>query len=90
MHVGRQLEITRALHNILEKSFPEEYEARKQETLNASSTPRDAVAPPLPLFVMSCIMPGMGQALIALGAIRALHGGPVVTFEKMTVVVHPA
>ena len=61
LHVGRQLEVTRALHNVLERSFPEEYEARRQETLEAMETPRDQTASfPVPLFVMQCIMPGTG------------------------------
>ncbi len=59
LHVGRQLEVTRALHNVLERSFPEEYEARRRETLEALEPPRDHTAPfPIPLFVMQCIMPG--------------------------------
>ena len=59
LHVGRQLEVTRALHNVLERSFPEEYEARRRETVDAPDPPRDHTASfPVPLFVMQCIMPG--------------------------------
>lgn len=59
LHVGRQLEVTRALHNVLERSFPEEYEARRLETLESLEPPRDHTASfPIPLFVMQCIMPG--------------------------------
>lgn len=67
LHVGRQLEVTRALHNVLERSFPEEYEARRRETLEALEPPRDHTASfPVPLFVMQCIMPGahLGSRLV--------------------------
>jgi hypothetical protein len=63
LHVGRQLEITRALHAILEKSFPEEYLARRQETLEEAAED-DASSLTVPLFVMQCIMPGAQSLLL--------------------------
>lgn len=60
VHVGRQLPITVTLANLLEKSFPDEYEARRQETRSAAAggSGEDVGEAPLPLFVMSCMMPG--------------------------------
>ena len=66
LHIGRELPVTVTLKNILEKSFPIEYAERRAEE-NAASTgrgPGECVAePPVPLFVMSCLMPGeqLGQ-----------------------------
>ena len=56
LHVGRELPVTRTLKNILEKSFPEEYEERRQEA--ALLCPSADGEAPLPIFVMSCVMPG--------------------------------
>lgn len=59
LHVGRQLPITITLQNIIEKSFPEEYALRQAEALVLEEQ-HQAGGPetPLPLFVMSCMMPG--------------------------------
>lgn len=70
--MGRQLEITRALHAILEKSFPEEYAARRQETLEEAAED-DASSLTVPLFVMQCIMPGVQSLLLAFSTMRTLH-----------------
>ena len=67
--MGRQLEITRALHAILEKSFPEEYAARRQETLEEAAED-DASSLTVPLFVMQCIMPGVQSLLLAFSTMR--------------------
>jgi hypothetical protein len=62
VHVGRQLPVTVSLAGILERSFPEEYEARRAETRSAAASATDAATTaeeaPLPLFVMSVMMPG--------------------------------
>lgn len=59
LHVGRKLPITITLQNIIEKSFPEEYALRKAEVA-AQEQGHQPGGPetPLPLFVMSCMMPG--------------------------------
>ena len=56
LHVGRTIPVTITLKNLLEKSFPEEYAARREEEGAAPAPSDDA---PLPLFVMSCILPGV-------------------------------
>ena len=48
---------------ILERSFPEEYGARREEARaltprGPAPAPGDAWQAPLPLFVMSCVLPG--------------------------------
>ena len=58
LHAGRELNVTRALHDILEKSFPEEYAARRQEAMEASPSFQGDASAPIPLFVMSCLLPG--------------------------------
>jgi hypothetical protein len=59
VHVGRQLPVSVTLANLLEKSFPEEYEARRRETRSSAGGTPEAGEAPLPLFVMSCMMPGI-------------------------------
>ncbi|KAK9808920.1 hypothetical protein WJX72_006425 [[Myrmecia] bisecta] len=61
LHVGRELPLSVTLNNILEKSFPEEYQQRRRETRSLPS--EVAGEAPLPLFVMSCMMPGEKMAL---------------------------
>lgn len=63
LHVGRKLPVTITLQNIIEKSFPVEYASRKAEVI-ASEQAHLAGGPetPLPLFVMSCMMPGQYAA----------------------------
>ena len=63
--MGRQLPVTVALAAILERSFPEEYEARRAETRTSAAASANGTAAaaaadeaPLPLFVMSVMMPG--------------------------------
>ena len=63
LHVGRQLPASVTLAAILERSFPEEYAARREEARlltprGAASAEGDAWQAPLPLFVMSCVLPG--------------------------------
>ena len=59
LHVGRTLPITVTLQKIIEKSFPEEYAQRKAEALALEEHNKaDGPETPLPLFVMSCMMPG--------------------------------
>ena len=55
-HVGRELPVTMVLANILEKAFPAEYAERRAETQGLGQSPGQES--PLPLFVMSCILPG--------------------------------
>ena len=57
LHVGREIPVTLALRHLIEHSFPEEYEARRQEE-NGWSCSSDREAP-MPLFVMTCILPGL-------------------------------
>ena len=59
LHVGRKLPITITLQKIIEKSFPDEYAQRKAEALALEEHNKaDGPETPLPLFVMSCMMPG--------------------------------
>ena len=59
LHVGRKLPITITLQNIIEKSFPEEYALRKaEEAAQEQGHQPGGPETPLPLFVMSCMMPG--------------------------------
>ena len=57
--MGRKLPVTITLQNIIEKSFPVELAVRKAEVA-AMEQAHQAGGPetPLPLFVMSCMMPG--------------------------------
>ena len=61
LHVGRALACTISLKHLLERSFPDEYEARRREeaaaAASSAATDTDAAAP-LPLFVMSLLLPG--------------------------------
>ena len=59
LHVGRTVPVTITLKNLLEKSFPEEYAARREEEGPAPAPSGNA---PLPLFVMACILPGAGRS----------------------------
>ncbi|BDA43943.1 LON peptidase N-terminal domain and RING finger protein 3 [Coccomyxa sp. Obi] len=64
LHVGRQLPQTVALAHLLERSFPEEYAARRAETRSAAAEGAPPAGDaPIPLFVMSCMMPGEKMAL---------------------------
>ena len=61
LHVGRDLPVTVTLKNILEKSFPVEYAQRRAEEqadLSSQLEGGAAAEGPVPLFVMSCLMPG--------------------------------
>ncbi|KAL4442724.1 hypothetical protein ABPG77_006718 [Micractinium sp. CCAP 211/92] len=60
LHAGRELAVTITLKNLLERSFPEEYEQRRQEEREAAAPASDA---PLPIFVMSMLLPGERMAL---------------------------
>lgn len=60
LHVG-QLPVSIVFKNLLERSFPEEYEARRLE--EAETTPAAAEPSSLPLFVMSPMLPGERMAL---------------------------
>jgi len=55
LHVGRKLPVTVALRSILKRSFPEQYEARQADVEKAQKVEEDG---PLPLFVMSALLPG--------------------------------
>lgn len=61
LHVGSQLPVTRTLATLLEKCHPEEYKARREEEQLAA--PSETAACPLPLFVMSLLLPGQTVAL---------------------------
>lgn len=62
LHVGQEIPVTLVLRQLIEKSFPEEYEARRREERRLSS---DAELL-LPLFVMSLILPGLTLPLKSL------------------------
>ncbi|KAK9809744.1 hypothetical protein WJX73_001951 [Symbiochloris irregularis] len=58
--------MTITLKNILEKSFPQEYAARGLEEADSTAGPRSSEVEeeaPVPLFVMSCLLPGERMAL---------------------------
>lgn len=55
--VSKEIPVTAALCQLLESSFPEEYEARRQED-RALFGGSEGEEQPLPLFVMSSIFPG--------------------------------
>ncbi|KAI7842161.1 hypothetical protein COHA_004184 [Chlorella ohadii] len=65
LHTGRELTVTVALKNLLERSFPEEYAARRREEQEAAAAAPAGGAPdaPLPMFVMSLLLPGELMAL---------------------------
>ena len=58
--MGRQLPVTVAFAAVLERSFPDEYEARRRESAaelaGAAGAGQDDA--PVPLFVMSIMLPG--------------------------------
>ena len=54
--MGRSIPVSITLKNILEKTFPEEYAARRQEEGHGAPAPGENAA--LPLFVMSPMLPG--------------------------------
>ena len=56
LHVGKDIPVTLALRQLIEKSFPEEYQQRRQEE-QAAADMSDSGEAPLPLFVMSCCLP---------------------------------
>jgi len=57
--VGKEIPVTAALCQILQSSFPEEYEARRQEErAQFSGQEGEGEEQPLPLFVMTSIFPG--------------------------------
>ena len=62
IHTGRELPVSVTLAAILERSFPEEYAARRAETRGLAAA-GDAGQAPLPLFVMSCVLPGAGRGV---------------------------
>ena len=55
LHVGRAIPVLTQVRRFLTKAFPEEYAARSAEEAVVPSTEGDA---PLPLFVMSSMLPG--------------------------------
>ena len=59
--MGRQLPVTVTLAAVLERSFPDEYEARRRERCaemeGAAGDAHDEA--PVPLFVMSIMLPGV-------------------------------
>ena len=55
--VNREIPITQALSQLIQSSFPEEYEARRKESLLIADTEAGREAP-LSVFVMSNIFPG--------------------------------
>ena len=63
VHVGRELPVSITLAAILERSFPEEYAARRAEARGLASAQGGVWQAPLPLFVMSCVLPGANDAL---------------------------
>ncbi|PSC74157.1 LON peptidase N-terminal domain and RING finger 1 isoform B [Micractinium conductrix] len=64
LHAGRELAVTITLKNVLERSFPEEYEQRRQEERAAvAAAAEPAGDAPLPVFVMSLLLPGECMAL---------------------------
>lgn len=65
LHVGRELPVTVILKALLEKSFPGEYEERRREesVAGAGEDGEGGQAAPLPLFVMSPVLPGETMAL---------------------------
>lgn len=62
LHAGRELAVTITLKNLLERSFPEEYEQRRREEREAAAAAPAGDAP-LPMFVMSMLLPGERMAL---------------------------
>jgi len=60
LHVGRKLPVTVALRSILLRNFPEQYEARRSEMEKSQRIEDDG---PVPLFVMSLVLPGERIAL---------------------------
>lgn len=68
LHVARELPVTITLKNLLEHTFSGEYEARGAEEAELAAAARPggggaAGAAPLPLFVMSPMLPGEKMAL---------------------------
>ena len=57
VHVGRELPVSVTLAAVLERSFPAEYAERRAE-LRGARAAGAARAAPLPLFVMSSVLPG--------------------------------
>ena len=55
LHVGRAIPVLTQVRRFLTKAFTEEYAARSAEEAVVPSTEGDA---PLPLFVMSSMLPG--------------------------------
>ena len=55
LHVSDELPVSVTLNNIIAKAFPEEHAERAQESAGAETA---AGPPPVPLFVMSCMLPG--------------------------------
>lgn len=60
LHVGRELPVTVTLKSILEKAFPLEYAQRQaEEQADMGAQPEGQPEAPVPLFVMSPLMPGV-------------------------------
>lgn len=57
--------ITVTLKAVLQHSFPQEYAQRREEECQHMGQPDDQA--PVPLFVMSCLLPGAACSLAAGG-----------------------
>ena len=64
LHVGRELPVTLTLKNILQRAFPEDYAQRQVEELQHSAADQAEQAP-VPLFVLSCLLPGATLVQVA-------------------------
>jgi hypothetical protein len=62
LHVHPHWPVTITLANIIERSFPSEYAERRAE-LEGRRSSMDAHEPPVPLFVMASIFPGVQNHL---------------------------
>ena len=58
LHVGRSIPVCITLKNVIEKSFPEEYEARAEEEAHGGGGGPAGDTAHLPLFVMAPVLPG--------------------------------
>ena len=78
LHVGREMPVTVTLKAVLQHSFPQEYKQRHEEEcqhISPGGQP-DAQAP-VPLFVMSCLLPGEPSSAAAEGHEQARGVAPI-------------